>query len=227
MKWISNSINESKSLRNHYKLHSIDIIVKDSLPENVDIDFVIKYVTARIPDFLIDGVDIIYVGQFESLIQREVNALYEDGAIYITNDQDDEMDMIDDLVHELAHSNEDRFADIIYGDGKLEEEFLRKRTFLSRVLKHVGETPPPPQFLVSLNFDQDIDDYLYKDVGYTPLWNYVNGIFPSPYAATSVREYFASGLLDYLLDEGIHLSEISPILYQKIFEIVEKLNNEI
>tara|TARA_A100001391_G_scaffold127384_1_gene87122 strand:+ start:378 stop:557 length:180 start_codon:yes stop_codon:yes gene_type:complete len=59
MKWISNSINESKSLRNHYKLHSIDIIVKDSLPENIDIDFVIKYVTARIPDFLIDGVDII------------------------------------------------------------------------------------------------------------------------------------------------------------------------
>ena len=221
MKWISNSINESKSLRNHYKLHSIDIIVKDSLPENVDIDFVIKYVTARIPDFLIDGVDIIYVGQFESLIQREVNALYEDGAIYITNDQDDEMDMIDDLVHELAHSNEDRFADIIYGDGKLEEEFLRKRTFLSRVLKHVGETPPPPQFLVSLNFDQDIDDYLYKEVGYTPLWNYVNGIFPSPYAATSIREYFARGFEEYFIGDRKSLTKNNIVLYSKLQELAD------
>jgi len=221
MKWISNSINESKSLRNHYKLHSIDIIVKDSLPENIDIDFVIKYVTARIPDFLIDGVDIIYVGQFESLIQREVNALYEDGAIYITNDQDDEMDMIDDLVHELAHSNEDRFADIIYGDGKLEEEFLRKRTFLSRVLKHVGETPPPPQFLVSLNFDQDIDDYLYKEVGYTPLWNYVNGIFPSPYAATSIREYFARGFEEYFIGDRKSLTKNNIVLYSKLQDLVE------
>ena len=221
MKWISNSINESKSLRNHYKLHSIDIIVKDSLPENVDIDFVIKYVTARIPDFLIDGVDIIYVGQFESLIQREANALYEDGAIYITNDQDDEMDMIDDLVHELAHSNEDRFADIIYGDGKLEEEFLRKRTFLSRVLKHVGETPPPPQFLVSLNFDQDIDDYLYKEVGYTPLWNYVNGIFPSPYAATSIREYFARGFEEYFIGDRKSLTKNNIVLYSKLQELAD------
>lgn len=221
MKWISNSINESKSLRNHYKLHSIDIIVKDSLPENVDIDFVIKYVTARIPDFLIDGVDIIYVGQFESLIQREVNALYEDGAIYITNDQDDEMDMIDDLVHELAHSNENRFADIIYGDGKLEEEFLRKRTFLSRVLKHVGETPPPPQFLVSLNFDQDIDDYLYKEVGYTALWNYVNGIFPSPYAATSIREYFARGFEEYFIGDRKSLTKNNIVLYSKLQELAD------
>ena len=221
MKWISNSINESKILKDHYTLHSIDIIVKDSLPENVDIDFVIKYVTARIPDFLIDGVDIIYVGQFESLIQREVNALYEDGAIYITNDQDDEMDMIDDLVHELAHSNEDRFADIIYGDGKLEEEFLRKRTFLSRVLKHVGETPPPPQFLVSLNFDQDIDDYLYKEVGYTPLWNYVNGIFPSPYAATSVREYFARGFEEYFIGDRKSLTKNNIVLYSKLQELAD------
>ena len=40
MKWISNSINESKSLKDHYTLHSIDIIVKDALPDNIDIDFV-------------------------------------------------------------------------------------------------------------------------------------------------------------------------------------------
>ena len=59
MKWISNSIKESRILKDHYALHSIDIIVKDTLPDNVDIDFVIKYITTRIPKFLITGVDII------------------------------------------------------------------------------------------------------------------------------------------------------------------------
>jgi hypothetical protein len=72
------------------------------------------------------------------LIEKGVNALYEDGAIYITNNQTDEMDMIDDIVHELAHSVENNFPDVIYGDGKLEAEFLRKKTCfqLSRVLKN-------------------------------------------------------------------------------------------
>jgi hypothetical protein len=64
-------------------------------------------------------------------------------------------------------------------------------------------------------------------IGYDKVSLLTAGMFLSPYSVTTIREYFASGLLDYLLDEGIHLSEISPILYQKIFEIVEKLNNEI
>ena len=136
MKWISNSIKESRILKDHYALHSIDIIVKDTLPDNVDIDFVIKYITTRIPKFLITGVDIIYVGQFDHLIEKGVNALYEDGAIYITNDQDDEMDMIDDIVHELAHAVEVSYFDVIYGDGTLEAEFLRKRNALYDLLKN-------------------------------------------------------------------------------------------
>ena len=34
------------------------------------------------------------------------------------------MNMIDDLIHEIAHSNEKQFEQIIYEDGKLEREFL-------------------------------------------------------------------------------------------------------
>ena len=152
MKWISNSINESRSLKDHYVLHSIDIIIKDSLPENIDIEFVIKYITARIPQFLISGIDIIYVGQFKDLIDKQVNALYEDGAIYITNDQTDEMVMIDDIVHELAHAVENNFPDLIYGDGLLEDEFLKKRFQLTRVLKNANEPQPPTQFQIALSF---------------------------------------------------------------------------
>ena len=220
MKWISNSINESKSLRNHYKLHSIDIIIKDQLPDNVDIDFVIKYITARVPDFLISGIDIIYVGQFDFLIEKGVNALYEDGAIYITNNQSDEMDMIDDIVHEIAHAVENIFTELVYGDGKLEIEFYNKRNQLYSVLDNAGFTPPP-QFIVTTSYDKGIDDFLYKQVGYTALWSYVIGIFPSPYAATSLREYFARGFEEYYIGDRKSLTKNNIVLYSKLQELAD------
>ena len=93
MKWISNSINESKFLKDHYKLHSIDIIVKDALPDNIDIDFVIKYVTARTPQFLLTGVDItswqdhknekLILGDLiESILKKDRNFLLDLGIYY-------------------------------------------------------------------------------------------------------------------------------------------------
>ncbi len=219
MKWISNSISESKRLKDHYKLHSIDIIVKDPLPEEINVDFVLKYISARIPSHLLSGVDIIYVGKFQHLMDQNVNAIYEDGAIYITNHQDDEMDMIDDIVHEIAHSVELNNVEIIYGDGTLEREFLTKRNHLISILRNTKEPQPPPQFLVTTSFDQQIDDYLYKGVGYTALWNYVNGVFPSPYAATSIREYFARGFEEYYIGDKKSLTKINNVLYSKIEEL--------
>ena len=87
MKWINKSIEESKSLKDHYNLHEIDIIIKDTLSDHIDMDFVMKYISTRVPSYLLRGIDIIYVGQFDFLINKQANALYEDGAIYITNDQ--------------------------------------------------------------------------------------------------------------------------------------------
>ena len=72
-----------------------------------------------------------------------------------------------------------------------------------------------------MNFDQDIDDYLYKEVGYTPLWNYVNGIFPSPYAATSIREYFARGFEEYFIGDRKSLTKNNIVLYSKLQELAD------
>ena len=219
MKWISNSVSESKILKDHYKLHSIDIIIKDGIPDNIDINFVIRYITARLPDFLMKGIDIIYIGHFDFLQERGVNALYEDGAIYLTNVQSSEMDMIDDIIHEIAHSNEENFPELIYSDGLLEEEFLKKRNLLTKVLNDAGAPRPPTQFSVSLGYDKQIDDYLYKGVGYTALWNYVVGIFPSPYAATSVREYFARGFEEYFIGDRKSLTKNNIVLYSKLEQL--------
>ena len=47
------------------------------------------------------------------------------------------------------------------------------------------------------------------------------GLFVSPYAATSLREYYASGFEDYYLNNGKVIKKISPALYEKI----NNLNN--
>ena len=116
-------------MNNFYSFDGTDVYIMHPLPEHVSIEEVLETVSKRIPSHLKTGVDVIYIGQFQNMIDREVNALFEDGAIYITNDQDDIDDMIDDLVHELAHSVETEYPEVIFEDGSLFKEFIgREKT---------------------------------------------------------------------------------------------------
>lgn len=220
MSWVENSINESKKLKDHYKMQGVDIFIKDGLVSDIDVDFVIRYISSRLPEHLMVSVDIIYIGHFKMLVDREVNAMYQDGAIFISNEQDNEMDMIDDLIHEIAHSNESRFQDIVYGDGKLQIEFLAKRKNLHNILLQSDRNYKVPiHFSIDPTYSQQIDDFLYKDVGYQALWQMVPGIFPSPYAATSLREYFARGFEEYFMGDPNDLKKLCPILYSKMYQL--------
>ena len=218
MNWLEESVKRSKKLRNHYMLKGIDIYVKDQLPQEIDVDFVIKYVAKRLPDHVLTNIDIIYIGHFQDLVDRDVNALWQNGAICITNGQDSEMDMIDDLIHEIAHSNEKQYEQIIYEDGKLEKEFLYRRKKLAEILvdKNYGV---PPGFIYNVDYDKAIDDFLYEEVTYNVLWQLVPGIFPSPYAATSLREYWAKGFELFYMGKRHDLKEISPILFSKLMQL--------
>ena len=71
----------------------------------------------------------------------------------------------------------------------------------------------------SFVYDEDIDLYFYKDVGYEAMWHLINGLFPSPYSATSLREYFAIGFEEYYLGERSSLKRDCPILFSKIKEL--------
>ncbi len=142
MSWIFESIKKSKKMKDHYVMHDINIFIKDSLPDGIDVDFILKYISQRIPSYLMRGVDMIYIGQFKQLKEREVNALFEDGAIYLTNEQDDDKDMIDDIVHEIAHSIEHLYGDRIYDDNLLVREFLGKRKRISLDLANYSYNLP-------------------------------------------------------------------------------------
>ena len=199
-------------------LKGIDIFVKDQLPQEIDIDFVIRYVAKRLPDHVLSNIEIIYVGLFHDLVVRDINALWQNGAIYITNNQDSEMDMIDDLIHEIAHSNEKQYERVVYEDNSLEEEFLVKRKQLAHILKQKGYDLPTG-FIYNVEYDKVIDDFLYETVTYDVLWQMVPGIFPSPYAATSLREYWAKGFEEFYMGNPQDLKKIAPSLFSKLMQI--------
>ena len=219
MNWIHESINKSKKNRNHYKMHEIDIFIKDQLPLTIDPDLVFSSFKRIIPSHLLSGVDIIYIGQFDVFKEKEVNAVFQDGAIYVTNEQTSNEDMIDDIIHELAHSVEEKYTEFIYDDSMLKEEFLKKRRTLHTILDAYNYNPPVA-LRTSIHYEKDIDLYLYKSVGYESLWNLISGIFPSPYSATSLREYFAIGFEFYFMKEKSVIRKNCPALYSK-FESLE------
>ena len=142
--------------------------------------------------------------------------MYQDGAIYITNNQDNDLDLIDDLIHEIAHANETNYAHIVYEDDRLETEFKHKRASLYRILKNLDSYEVPLNLVSEINYDRRIDDFLYKEVTYPVLNQLTSNLFSSPYAATSIREYFAKGFEEFYLGNRHRLKEVSPALYNKL-----------
>ena len=216
--WITESANRGRKYKDMYNVSGIDVYIKDRLPEEIDPDFIFRYINARVPFHLTTGVDIIYIGQFPEMREREINAYYEDGAIYVTNIQDDEMDMIDDIIHELAHAVERNNDEFIYGSGTLQREFVAKRKNLATIMGDMYDIPR--DFVINFEYDREIDDFLYKQVGYDILNQLVVNIFVSGYAATSVSEYFARGFEEYFIGDKENLRKLSPVLYKKIDELV-------
>ncbi len=219
MSWIQESYTRSKKIQDSYDLNGIPIYIKNKFVNDIDMSFVTRFINSRIPSFLMKGVDVIYVGQFEDLILRNVNAIYQDGAIYMTNEQRDEMDVIDDIIHEFAHACEKEYTHKIY-NGSVEREFLGKRRRLYSVLKAEGYDVTPT-FKISMDYDRDIDDFLYMEVGYTKLNNLVNGLMPSAYAATSLREYFAICFEEYFMGDIQYLKSVCPAAYNVLQSLTE------
>ena len=206
------SIREQKFFQT---FNDIQVSIKDSLPEDFDLSYVLQKVESLIPDYLMSGIDSIYIGQFSEFVEREINAAYRDGALYVTNEQDDENDMIDDLVHELSHSIEEFAGKDIYGDGKIENEFLGKRQKLFYLLKEEGYSVELEDFL-NPEYSEKFDMFLYQGVGYELMTSLTMGLFLSPYSTTSLREYFAIGFEHYYLKDRTYVKNISPMLFAKL-----------
>ena len=219
--YIRESLKKSKSMNHHSLFGSkIPVYIKDELiftDGKSSLQDVIKIVQNSLPSFLVSNIDVIYVGDFSFFQERETNAAYENGGIYVINVQDNAEDMADDIVHEIAHAVEEKYHDEIYGDGRLENEFIGKRERLYQILKAYEEPLMDYMYFQYPLYNTKFDQYLYTQVGYPALSTYANGLFYSPYAITSVREYFARGFEAYFLHKDLKtLANISPMLYNRI-----------
>jgi len=69
-------------------------------------------------------------------------------------------------------------------------------------------------------YSQNFDAYLYHDIGYKLLTSIAGNLFYSPYAATSLKEYFANGFeAFYYHREFDKLALISPVLFDKLMKL--------
>ena len=83
---------------------------------------------------------------------------------------------------------------------------------------------PTEMLFYDPEYSAELDLYLYKEIGYENLASLTNGLFNSPYAATSIREYFANGFEEYFLGRREYLPKVSPQLFIKIEKIIGEEN---
>ena len=161
------------------------------------------------------GVKIQHLDVFD---EKKVNALYRDGIFYITNQQSGTKDIVDDLVHEFAHHMETLYPEEIYSDRSVIREFVRKRQEMNFELRSEGYWTDDYDF-DNLKYDAAFDKFLYERVGRNMLRMITTGLFVRPYAAVSLREYFATGFEAFYTGQEQTLEKVSPILFDKINDL--------
>ena len=209
-----------------YTPAGIQVFTKDQMiNDSISVESAIAKYESRLPDHIRNEVEMIIVGHFDEFEERDINAFYKDGALYVSNFQSNNDDLLDDLVHETAHSLEEAYGFEIYGDEKIKQEFLSKRTNLYHLLWDIGFKIQKRLF-TDLEYNQEFDEFLLQDVGYDRLSGILKGVFVSPYAATSLREYFATAFTEFYLypDSHNYLQKVSPEVYKKLV-LLHKLDS--
>ena len=204
--------------------NSTPIIIKDKLTNNIDIRSLIKSIENTLPYSFRKLIDSIVILDDPMFSQRKINAFYHNDTLFISNNQDNENDILDDIVHEYSHALEKKFEEEIYLDDSIEDEFANKRMQAERILRTSGYDTKNYDFK-EINYNKSLDNLLLNVVGYEKFQSLTNyGLFLNPYAATSLREYFATGFEEYLLGDHKELEVVSPKLYKKLHNIMQLLH---
>ena len=191
------------------------------LNKEIDIRNTLSNIEQKLPKMMLSNIKEIYIGQFEELKRRQIQSLYEDGAIFLSNEIEGEKELILSIIHEMAHALEETQRDKIYSDGLIEKEFLAKRATLFNILKTNGYINGISLMGLFFKPEYDIkfDNWLNKTITYPVLSGLSSGLFLSPYSITSIREYFANAFEKYYSGHINDVKVISPKVYNKLIEI--------
>ena len=72
------------------------------------------------------------------LAKRKLQGMYKSGTIYMSGEQPSSDEILDDMVHEVAHHVETLYEDLIYSDNKIKLEFLNKSSNLKKAIESYG-----------------------------------------------------------------------------------------
>tara|TARA_R100001082_G_scaffold110950_1_gene92564 strand:+ start:730 stop:1422 length:693 start_codon:yes stop_codon:yes gene_type:complete len=211
---VVNYVKSKKRLE--YKFKHFSVIITDPLPDNVDISYTFKNIESTLPHHFLNLIDVVYVGDFSFFKERKINAMYADGAMYISNVQDDNRDLKDDIIHEVSHAVDEKFNDVIYYDNKIKKEYFQKLKKLKNYLIFEKYDLRGINFF-NEEYNKGFDDFLYKEVGYERLRGLIKDLFLSPYSVTSLREYFAVAFEEYFIGNRIYVKQVSPYVYEKLY----------
>ena len=213
--------NKQKTYKDFYTKSGIKVFINTKIEFDIDIQKAIAYVENKIPSVLRSEIEMILIGDLKDFDEREISAFYEDGCIYIDPRSIeaglDMLDLVEQVIHEIAHSVGGAYGELIYGDSEIQNEFLRKRKYLHDILWKMGHKTQE-NFFLDLDYSEEFDNYIHDTVGYNKLHGVLVGIFLFPYAVTSLREYFATGFSEYFMNPDDHgfFKQTCPVLYKKI-----------
>jgi len=201
----------------------VQVYIKEPVPSHINLRQCFSYVIGNMPRHLFSNVTAIHVGQFPFLKKRQVDAVFKDNIIYISNEQDNDQDIVTDLVHEIAHACEKLYHKDLYEDGQIENEFLQKRQTLYQLLKsnNLLSSGIDKEKFENSNYNISFDNYLYQTVGYDKLGYITRGLFISPYAATCLREYFANAFENFFVNDIKVVKDLAPNIYFKLMQFLE------
>ena len=215
-------INKKQTENIYNMLHGIDVNIIDELKNKIDIKDAFLELTSLIPKKFFKNIDIIYIGKFDILKKRNLDALFLDGAIYLSNNQKDKSDLMGNIVHEVAHNVISLTNGEVFKINNLESEFIKKRKSVFNRIRAQKKTADLKSFL-NPYFNQTFDDYLFKEIGYDLLNILSYDIVVNPYSLTSIEEYFATGFDYYFLKDRRFLEKKCPELLELIITLEEEL----
>ncbi len=218
---ITEYINNKQTHNISNMLHGIDVNIVNEFDVDINIKDVFSSLTSLIPKKFFKNIDIIYVGAFDILKKRNLDALYLDGAIYISNNQKNEHDLASNIAHEVAHNIIYLTNGEVFRVNNLEGEFIEKRKTIFNRIKAQKKPVNLKKFL-NPYFDQEFDDYLFREIGYDLLNVLSYDIVVNPYSLTSIEEYFATGFDYYFFKDKIFLRKKCPELLDIIITLEEE-----
>ena len=197
-------------------------MVTDELPENIDLKSVLDHLEKAVPAHLTREIETVYIGSFKPLHDRNAESMYVNGSILITNKLDDDKSLFNIFVHEIAHSIEEFATDFLYKDGSLGVEFLGKRKRLYHILK--DDYPCDKAAFLNVDYNEKLDRFFSEEIGYDNLRTITSELFLSPYAVTSLREYFANAFEHMYIEGERDIKNISPVAHRKILLLMNPRN---